>query len=203
MPNTSLENLSSRELSQNLSKAKLMADNAPIVITERNEPAYVLMSYKYFTDLDNNISSISNNDANNELSEIRKMVENLSIEFELMSDTINKPSIPVIDKNLISQLTIMNEILKETPEVLGKTINDIMQNQQENMSNANSIILDNFMKRYDMLSERMLVRFMTDNGKPINDLMFDVKELSKLLIDFKTYLVSRDNNKTWWQKLFS
>jgi len=45
--------LSSREFNQHVSKAKRAADKGPVVITDRGEPAYVLIrheTYKRLTD---------------------------------------------------------------------------------------------------------------------------------------------------------
>ena len=39
------QTISSREFNQNVAKAKNMSDTAPVCITDRGEPAYVLMNY--------------------------------------------------------------------------------------------------------------------------------------------------------------
>ena len=40
-----LTTLSSREFNQDVSRAKRAADNGPVLITDRGEPAYVLLSH--------------------------------------------------------------------------------------------------------------------------------------------------------------
>lgn len=40
--------MTARELNQNVSAAKRAADRAPVVVTDRGEPAYVLMSIAEF-----------------------------------------------------------------------------------------------------------------------------------------------------------
>ena len=40
-----MQTISSREFNQNVAKAKNMSDTAPVCITDRGEPAYVLMNY--------------------------------------------------------------------------------------------------------------------------------------------------------------
>lgn len=40
--------LSSREFNQDVSRAKRAADKGPVVITDRGEPAYVLMSHEAY-----------------------------------------------------------------------------------------------------------------------------------------------------------
>jgi prevent-host-death family protein len=40
--------LSSREFNQDVSRAKREADTGPVVITDRGEPAYVLMTYERY-----------------------------------------------------------------------------------------------------------------------------------------------------------
>ena len=50
MQHASLERkMSSREFNQDLGKAKRAADEAPVIITDRGRPAYVLMTYDEFT----------------------------------------------------------------------------------------------------------------------------------------------------------
>lgn len=43
--------ISSREFNQNTGRAKQAADLGPVVITDRGEPAYVLMTYEDFKEL--------------------------------------------------------------------------------------------------------------------------------------------------------
>jgi prevent-host-death family protein len=45
------QTMSSREFNQNTGKAKQAADHGPLVITDRGEPAYVLMRYEDFDKL--------------------------------------------------------------------------------------------------------------------------------------------------------
>ena len=40
-----MQTISSREFNQNVAKAKNMSDIAPVCITDRGQPAYVLMNY--------------------------------------------------------------------------------------------------------------------------------------------------------------
>ncbi|HZZ88979.1 MAG TPA: type II toxin-antitoxin system Phd/YefM family antitoxin [Caulobacteraceae bacterium] len=44
----SIATLSSRELNQDVSKAKRLADCGPVVVTDRGRPAYVLLSYEEY-----------------------------------------------------------------------------------------------------------------------------------------------------------
>ncbi len=46
-----LTKLSSREFNQDVSRAKRAADKGPVVITDRGEPAYVLMTHEAYKDL--------------------------------------------------------------------------------------------------------------------------------------------------------
>lgn len=45
------QTISSREFNQNTGRAKQAADHGPVVITDRGEPAYVLLSYKEYQEL--------------------------------------------------------------------------------------------------------------------------------------------------------
>ena len=47
-----MQTISSREFNQNVAKAKNMSDTAPVCITDRGEPAYVLMNYAAFRALE-------------------------------------------------------------------------------------------------------------------------------------------------------
>ena len=46
-----MQTISSREFNQNVAKAKNMSDTAPVCITDRGEPAYVLMNYAAYQNL--------------------------------------------------------------------------------------------------------------------------------------------------------
>ena len=46
-----MQTISSREFNQNVAKAKNMSDTAPVCITDRGEPAYVLMNYAAYQSL--------------------------------------------------------------------------------------------------------------------------------------------------------
>ena len=48
---TIMQTISSREFNQNVAKAKNMSDTAPVCITDRGEPAYVLMNYAAYQSL--------------------------------------------------------------------------------------------------------------------------------------------------------
>lgn len=50
--------MTSREFNQDVSGAKRSADEGPIIITDRGEPAYVLMTYAEYARLANNGKSI-------------------------------------------------------------------------------------------------------------------------------------------------
>lgn len=50
--------MTSREFNQDVSEAKRSADDSPIVITDRGEPKYVLMTYAEYVRLSNNGKSI-------------------------------------------------------------------------------------------------------------------------------------------------
>ncbi|GAA0553237.1 hypothetical protein FHS83_001588 [Rhizomicrobium palustre] len=43
-----MQKLSAREFNQDVGKAKRLAAEAPVIITDRGEPAFVLMSYAAF-----------------------------------------------------------------------------------------------------------------------------------------------------------
>lgn len=45
------QTMSSREFNQNTGRAKEAADSGPVVITDRGEPAYVLLSYEDYLQL--------------------------------------------------------------------------------------------------------------------------------------------------------
>jgi PHD/YefM family antitoxin component YafN of YafNO toxin-antitoxin module len=49
--------MSSREFNQNTGKAKALANKAPLVITDRGKPAYVLMTHSDFDRLSTQASS--------------------------------------------------------------------------------------------------------------------------------------------------
>ena len=46
-----MQTISSREFNQNVAKAKNMSDTEPVCITDRGEPAYVLMNYAAYQNL--------------------------------------------------------------------------------------------------------------------------------------------------------
>ncbi|WP_369583434.1 type II toxin-antitoxin system prevent-host-death family antitoxin [Kingella oralis] len=46
-----MQTISSREFNQNVAKAKNMSDTAPVCITDRGKPAYVLMNYAAYQSL--------------------------------------------------------------------------------------------------------------------------------------------------------
>ncbi len=50
--------MTSREFNQDVSQAKRSADEGPILITDRGEPAYVLMTYAEYARLSSNGKSI-------------------------------------------------------------------------------------------------------------------------------------------------
>jgi prevent-host-death family protein len=50
--------LSSREFNQDVSRAKRAADKGPVVITDRGEPAYVLMRHEAYKRLAGNAQSV-------------------------------------------------------------------------------------------------------------------------------------------------
>ncbi|SUO93021.1 type II toxin-antitoxin system Phd/YefM family antitoxin [Suttonella ornithocola] len=191
MTHTPLENLSSRELSQNLSKAKTMADNAPIVITERNEPAYVLMSYQEFNNIkDSTISSP--NSTNHDLSEIKTIVRNLSIEVEMILKKMNQDTAMPIDKNFITRLNTMNKILEGTPKVLGESLDRIFENYQVGMREAHEEFIKNFVKQYEIISIKAANSMIENSYKPLHDLTQSTKTLSENLKQFKDVLLNQE-----------
>lgn len=46
-----MDTISSRDFNQDVSRAKRMADEAPVTITDRGKPAYVLMTHAQFEKL--------------------------------------------------------------------------------------------------------------------------------------------------------
>lgn len=54
-----MQTISSREFNQNVAKAKNMSDTAPVCITDRGEPAYVLMNYAAYRNLQGKKASLA------------------------------------------------------------------------------------------------------------------------------------------------
>lgn len=54
-----MQTISSREFNQNVAKAKNMSDTAPVCITDRGEPAYVLMNYAAYQSLQGKKASLA------------------------------------------------------------------------------------------------------------------------------------------------
>lgn len=54
-----MQTISSREFNQNVAKAKNMSDTAPVCITDRGEPAYVLMNYAAYQRLQGKQASLA------------------------------------------------------------------------------------------------------------------------------------------------
>jgi Antitoxin Phd_YefM, type II toxin-antitoxin system len=50
--------MTSRDFNQDVSRAKRLADDAPVTITDRGQPAYVLMTHDEFLRLTGNTPSI-------------------------------------------------------------------------------------------------------------------------------------------------
>jgi prevent-host-death family protein len=50
--NRRITTMTSRQFNQQTSRAKQAADHGPVVVTDRGEPAYVLMSYGEYSKLD-------------------------------------------------------------------------------------------------------------------------------------------------------
>jgi PHD/YefM family antitoxin component YafN of YafNO toxin-antitoxin module len=50
--NRRITTMTSRQFNQQTSRAKQAADHGPVVVTDRGEPAYVLMSYGEYSRLD-------------------------------------------------------------------------------------------------------------------------------------------------------
>lgn len=65
-----MQTISSREFNQNVAKAKNMSDTAPVCITDRGEPAYVLMSYAAYQNLQGKKASLAHKLADPEADEI-------------------------------------------------------------------------------------------------------------------------------------
>lgn len=65
-----MQTISSREFNQNVAKAKNMSDTAPVCITDRGEPAYVLMNYAAYQSLQGKKASLANKLAYHEANEI-------------------------------------------------------------------------------------------------------------------------------------
>ena len=54
-----MQTISSREFNQNVARAKNMSDTAPVCITDRGEPAYVLMNYAAYQNLQGKKESLA------------------------------------------------------------------------------------------------------------------------------------------------
>ena len=54
-----MQTISGREFNQNVAKAKNMSDTAPVCITDRGEPAYVLMNYAAYQNLQGKKESLA------------------------------------------------------------------------------------------------------------------------------------------------
>lgn len=76
--------MSAREFNRDVSAAKRAADTGPVVVTDRGEPAYVLLSIRQYRQLKEKRSLVDR----------LSMSDDIDIEFERSSERIDLERVP-------------------------------------------------------------------------------------------------------------
>lgn len=181
-PHSDLERISAREFNQNLSAAKRAADNAPILITERGEVRYVLMSYR---DFNQSLYDLNNNDDKGEGVESFKpeaIISRLEIIMDMLESYQANNHKGDLDIKILDDWK--RNLIIETSNLHGEIARDFCQLLEQRLISLRQEMGDSMVLSFDDFINKIADLFfkkLSDLNESSRSIKNEVSELNNII----------------------